>query len=68
MHWEDEFAWGNNKGEHTLSSIPPVVYTPFKCKVCNYEYHPDSSYSYSVGNDKDGNPIIIECTSTEYKI
>ena len=37
MSWEDEIAFGNNKGENTLDVIPPITYTPLKCKECGHE-------------------------------
>tara|TARA_B100000780_G_C20957651_1_gene382113 strand:- start:444 stop:641 length:198 start_codon:yes stop_codon:yes gene_type:complete len=64
MSWEDEFAWGNNKGEHTLDVIPPVVYTPLKCKVCGYDYYPDNSDIPSFCSASF--PIMKECISTEH--
>jgi len=66
MSWEDEFAWGNNKGENTLDPLPPVIFTSFKCEGCGNEYHPDSSYTYDAGVDEFGEIIMSECTSTRY--
>ena len=73
MSWEEEFSFGNNKGENTLDVIPPIIYAPLRCTECKNEHHPEGPITYV---NQDGNPIFgidefgeqitLECTSTRY--
>ncbi len=67
MSWEDEFLFGNSKGENTLDVIPPVAFIPFKCEECKNEHHPDGPITYNENSlDPLGEPLMLECTSTRY--